>query len=337
MKWNYLLRKLALPAFLFCILIIITHPVAATSADAMSPDHSLIFTTVTYPMPQSEKNTLLLVESIRSFGGTMAQSPIWCLVPEYGKALSQYFKDRVSALNVELIPFEVNIEALRFFFAGDLRAAALAESMAVGKTRLLVWMSPNTIVLQEPSDFLLPGEKNLGYRPVHHTNIGSPCDTALDEFWSLVYQRCKVSEEQIFPMRTHVDNNTIRPYFNAGLLVTRPERSLFRKWYETFLSTYQEPEFEELYKKDDRYTIFLHQAILSGVILSSFPQNEIYELPRTYNYPVHLYAEDVTEHRPQRIDDLVTIRHEGFHADEDWFEKIPIGESLKQWLAERIE
>jgi hypothetical protein len=337
MKWNFLLRRFTRPVFLFSILLVITCPRTGTSTDTMKPDHKIIFTTVTYPVPHSETNTLLLIESIRSFGGAMAQFPIWCLVPEYGKELSQPFKDRMSALNVELIPLEVDIEDLKFFFAADLCAAALAESMAVGKAHLLVWMSPNTIVLHQPSDFLLPVEKNLGYRPVHHINIGSLYDRPPDEFWTLVYQRCGVSEEQIFPMRTHIDSNTIRPYFNAGMLVIRPEKGLFNKWHETFLHSYQESEFEELYKKDRRYAIFIHQAILSGVILSSFSQNEIYELPRTYNYPIHLYAEDVTEHRPQRIEDMVTIRHEGFYTDKDWMEKIPVGESLKQWLAERIE
>lgn len=267
----------------------------------------------------------------------MAQAPIWCLVPQYGKALSTSFQERTSASNVDLVPFEVDADITRFFFAADIRAAALAESLAVGKTELLVWLSSNTIVLHEPREFILPPEKNLGYRPVHHMNVGSLYDDTLDEFWTLVYQCCSVSEDKVFPMRTHVDNNIIRPYFNAGVIVTRPEQGLFKKWQETFANTYQKPGLQELYQKDNRYHIFIHQAILSGIILSSFSRCEIYELPPSYNYPIHLHAEDTMENRPQRIEDLVTIRHENFYADKDWQSKIPVGHSLKLWLKERID
>ena len=70
-------------------------------------------------------------------------------------------------------------------------------------------------------------------------------------------------------MKTHVDGNTIRPYFNAGHLAVRPEKRLLRKWSETFLELYKAPEFQRFYA-DGRYRIFMHQAVLSGVILAEF-------------------------------------------------------------------
>ncbi|UCD19372.1 MAG: hypothetical protein JSU64_08155 [candidate division WOR-3 bacterium] len=336
MKWNRLSRT-SFSIILLFLALLITRLSSADVDVIMAPENTPIVVTVTYPVSHSEINTTLLVESIRAFGGSMANAPIWCMVPEYGKALSDSFREIASALNIDLIPFEARPEIVRFFFAADIEAAALAESLAVGKAKPLIWLSSNTLILREPSEFILPEDKNLGYRPVHHTNIGSLYDKPLDEFWALVYQSCGVREDQVFPMRTHVDDNVIRPYFNAGVLVTRPEQGLFRRWKDTFLGAYREPQFVELYKKDNRYHIFIHQALLSGIILSSLPKNEIYELPPTYNYPIHLYAEDTTEFRPQTIDDLITIRHENFYLEEDWRQKIPLGDSLKHWLTERMK
>ncbi len=336
MKWNHLPKtsSRAIPLF---FALIVTLPSSADVDVNMTPENTPIFVTVTYPASHSEINTILLVESIRAFGGSLACAPIWCMVPEHGKALSESFRARASALNIDLKPFEARPEIVRFFFAADIEAAALAESLAIGKANPLIWLSSNTLILHEPSEFILPENKNLGYRPVHHTNVGSLYDNPLDEFWSLVYQSCGVREDQVFPMRTHVDKNIIRPYFNAGILVTRPEYGLFRRWKDTFLGTYREPRFVELYKKDNRYHIFMHQALLSGIILSSLSKNAIYELPPTYNYPLHLYAEDTTEFRPQTIDDLITIRHENFYLEEDWRQRIPLGDSLKHWLIERMK
>jgi hypothetical protein len=318
--------------------VIITTLIAMSimSAEGNDNKEQLIFTTVVYPTQRSETDALLLVESIRAFAGSLSQAPIWCFVPQYGKELSASIEQRLAELDVTIIRFDIDSETRNFFFAADIQAAACAESMAIDQTHLLVWLGSNTIILQEPKDLLLSDDKALGYRSVHHTNVGSPYDMPLDTFWSLVYKYCGVPRDRVFPMETHVDARTIRPYFNAGILVTRPETHLLRSWRDTFFSVYQKPQLQELYLKDERYTIFIHQAILSGVILHAFSQHEIQELPDNYNYPIHLYEEDVTEQRPSRIEDLITVRHEGFYTDPEWMTKIPAGERLKHWLHERL-
>ena len=309
----------------------------STEEEPMDTSTKLVFVTVAYPVQWSESNTLLLVESIRNFGGDLARSPVWCYVPDFGKQPSDQFKRRMLDLHAELIPFEIDKEIARFFFAADIRAAALAESMATGKIPFLCWLASNTIVLQEPADFILASDKNLGYRPVHHTNVGAIYDDPVDEFWSLVYRSCKVPEHRIFPMKTHVDANVIRPYFNAGVLVTRPDNGLFRKWHDTFFEVYKTPEFAALYERDERYTIFIHQAILSGVILALFGRGEIQELPPAYNYPIHLFDQDSTASRPLSISDLVTVRYEDPAQIPDWMDRIAGGETFRQWFDERVK
>jgi hypothetical protein len=328
MKW----RRFTLQTIL---LMLLAGSSSITAAEEMKNES--IFVTVAYPQQWSEANTLLLVESIRTFGGELSKSPVWCLVPDYGKQPSEIFKEKLAALEAELVSFDIDLEVARFFFAADIRAAAIAESMAVAKTDLLIWLSSNTIILKEPADFLLGADKNLGYRPVHHINIGSLYDKPLDAFWSQVYAYCDVPEERVFPMQTHVDTNLIRPYFNAGMMVVRPDRHLFKAWHDKFFDVYRAPALAELYGKDERYVIFIHQALLSGIILAMFSRDEIQELPGNYNYPLHLFEEDVTEHRPSSFADLITVRHEGFDKISDWIEKIPGGRNFNQWLVERAD
>ena len=279
----------------------------------MNTRQKLVITTVIYPTEWSEKNTSLLVESIRAFAGPLADAPIWCYAPQYGKELSNETVNRLTGLNATIIPFEIDIEVARFFFAADIRAAWLAESTATDKADLLVWLGSNTIVLQEPEAFLLRDDKNLGYRPVHHINVGSLFDSPLGPFWILVYNYCSVPEDRIFSMETHVDGKKIRPYFNAGIIITRPEKGLMKEWHDTFFEVYQKPELQMFYEKDERYMIFIHQALLSGTILRMLTRDEIQELPYNYNYPLHLYNEDVTDNRPASIEEIVTLRHEGFY------------------------
>jgi len=298
--------------------------------------YKIVFSSSLLPRKSSEINALLLVESIRAFAGSLSQTPIWIFTPDYGKQPSQAITDRLRALKVKLIPYKIDKNALDFPFIEKVYGTSSAESVARGQTELLGWFDTNTLMLQEPKDFLLQDDKSLGFRPVHHTLIGSRFDEPLDPFWTLIYQHCKVPKDRVFPMMTHVDNTRIRPYFNTGLLITRPETRLLRSWRDTFVNIYRESSFQAFYQQDPRYRTFMHQAVLSGVILSTLTTNETQELPTTYNYPLHLHEEDVSDHRPSSLEELVTLRHEGFYEDVDWSKKMPAKKPLKQWIAKRL-
>jgi hypothetical protein len=133
-----------------------------------------------------------------------------------------------------------------------------------------------------------------------------------------------------------VDGEVLRPYFNAGCHATRPGSGLLRAWRDAFLRIYREPALLELYSKNRAYEVFVHQAVFTGGVLAACSPDEILELPREYNYPLHLHGEDVTEHRPSGLEELVTVRHEGFYSDPDWAGKMPAGEPLKDWIADRL-
>ena len=296
----------------------------------------IVLSTIVYPIPSSEANVLLLAESIRAFAGVLSRATFWCYVPSYGEEVLPSTRGRLRELDVELRPFEIDRDVLRFFFTAGVTAAALAESEARDQAEFLAWVDSNTIVLQEPGGFLLQDDKSLGFRPVHHTLVGSRCDEPLDPFWRLVYDCCGVPEDHVFPMTAHVDGVRIRPYLNAGLLIVRPEKGLLQAWYDRFFQVYQSPEFQEFYEQDGRYTIFAHQAILTGVLLSALAPDEMQELPPTYNYPLHLYDEDVTDYRPARLDEMVTCRHEGLAGALEVIDTIPAEASLKQWLTDLI-
>jgi hypothetical protein len=296
---------------------------------------NLIFCSVIFPGQQVEMNSLLLAESIRSFGGALSQNPIWFFMPDYGKQLTETAQMQLQKLDVQLTSIKIGREKLKFFFMSQLTGLATIEKTSNGETHTLAWLDANTILLHEPKEFLLPDGKSFGYRPVHHLLIGPRFDQALDPFWAQIYHYCQVPPERVFPMRPVVEDTHMRPYFNAGILLVRPERGLFRKWCDVFLNLYQHPVFRNFYEQDQRYGIFMHQAVLAGVVLSHLEFEEMLELPETYNYPIHLYEQDTTG-RPALIDEMITFRHEDFYEDDGWSQKIPASDLLKQWLGQQL-
>ena len=232
---------------------------------------------------------------------------------------------------------KIDPEVAKFPFCAWIQSAALAEELAEEKAELIAWIAINSFFINEPKEFLLDEEKNLGYRPVHHKLIGLLFDEPLDTFWKIIYDKFSVTDDLVFPMKTHMDGNTLKPYFNSGFLVTRPKIGLFRKWWKYYEEMHNDPIFYDFYKQDDKYVTFIHQAILSAIILTTFKKEELYEFPFDYNYPMNLFEEMDDKYKVDSINELVHSRiYVSKLLPPEKLEKIPISGELKNWLLQKL-
>ncbi|MEZ4643534.1 MAG: hypothetical protein R3E31_12525 [Chloroflexota bacterium] len=307
----------------------------------------MIFAFTAVPGPQ-EWQPILLAESVRQWGGALANSDILALYPQAMGTLTAETTAKLKALAVEIMPFAGELSTLRFPFAAKVLAAAQAEeaaaqaAQAVQATRTtqaggqLVWLDRDSLLIQEPQPLLLDEATQLGYRPVDHTLIGSRYEQPPDPFWQLLYARCGVEATQLWPMMTSVDEVRIRPYFNAGMLVVKPESGLLRSWRDDFLRLYQEPDFAPFYAQDGLYRIFMHQAVLAGVILRELEATSCVELPHLVNYPLHMHAQYPAARRPATMNELISGRYDTFFDDANWAKGFPMQEPLASWLRQNI-
>jgi hypothetical protein len=294
---------------------------------------NLIFTCLATTSSYLTFQVPLFAASLRTYGGDLSECPLWVFIPHDGDSVPNEVMERLKALQVTIFSLDCASHEREFPFATHVRAAASAESKAREYGALLAWMGIDTLILNPPTAFLLEKHISVGYRPVHHTLIGSLLENPPDPFWSLIYEKLRVPQDAVFPMHPHVDHNIIRPYVNAGHLVVRPERRIFQTWWESFKLVYDDPSFEPLYEQNILYEIFIHQAVITGVILSQLRKEELLELPFTYNYPLHLYHEAPEDLRPEHVNDLVTVRYEKL----DVLKKFPFQESVKKWLKDTVQ
>ncbi len=326
------LFKLIWVLFLF---ILLSFSLFSTWECSSSGESDLVFACMVIP-EQNEVESLIWARSIREYGGNYSSNPIWVFVPNTVETLSTGKREELNELGVQLFPFEIDENILRFPLAGKPFAAAEAERLATGKYKFMAWTDPDNMLLNEPREFILSEGMNLGYRPVHHINVGSIYSQPLDEFWSIIYKDCHVPDERVFPMQPNVEDIDIRPYINAGHLVVNPGRGLFRKWRENFVKLYSQPAYMEIYRKNPRYAVFVHQAILSATVLSEMKNEEICELSVKYNYPLNLYFDIPLEKRIKKLNDLVTARYDLFADYQHWNALIEIEEPLKSWIFEQF-
>jgi len=330
----YLRSINTLVSILAAVSVISAAPCRGRVEDVASPWPKLVFAFAVNP-GQAELEAILLSDSIRKFGGGLSGSEIWAFAPKTIESVSEPTRFRLAGLGVQILPYPVENASLNFPLAAKVFAAAEAEGRAAGRAELLAWLDTDTIVLTEPRGFLLPAGKSLAFRPVMHVLIGSPYDKPVDDFWKLIYKQCGTPESRLFPMVTPVDEVRIRPYFNAGCLVLRPEKKVLAAWRDNFQKTYLRPEFDPFYKKNNTYAVFIHQAVLAGTILSRLEPSELQELPGDYNYSLQLRSQYPEARRIRGFDRLKTVRYDQYlylGYNPRWRETVEVREPFRSWL-----
>ena len=281
----------------------------------------------------------LMIESLRTFGGRHKDAPVWVYLTEGILASESEHLAEIESLGGSFMLGQAPEEAIWFYLSRKVFASAQAEAEAAGNADILAWLDADTLFLQEPGEFVLPKGKSLGYRPVMHRNISPLYDEPLDDFWKRAYDDMSVPESRVFPMVTVADGDKIRPYINAGCLIVRPERSLLRKWAETFPLLYKDPVLKEMCRRDERRRIFIHQVALSGAVMKHLGRDETLELSTRINYPLFFGEMFGSKQNFHDINKAVTIRYESFFDSPppDWDKLLSGPPDRIAWLKARFQ
>jgi hypothetical protein len=284
------------------------------------------------------REALLLAASIRTFAGALRSGAIWVCRPDHGAELDAAVERELEGLGVELVPVTFDDAGSGMPRAAAVAAAAAAETRAARSTDLLVWMDPDTLVVGEPGALALPDGRRFGWSPVHEQLIGAAAEGDLPELWSLLYRKSRVKAADVFPVTSVVDQRRLRAYFNAGLLVARPKDRLLRRWQADFLKLAGDPAFKACFIDDPLQQTFFHQAVLAATVLAAVPHDECLELPKLFNFPLHLIDRVAPERRPWALNDLVTCRYDDLAtlAGRGWRALLRVDEPLKGWLDDMI-
>jgi hypothetical protein len=286
----------------------------------------------------SVDNVRLLALSLRTFGGTRRDAPLRLYLPVgFAPAESDTLR-ALRDLGVEVLAGAWPDGADEFLYGRKPYAAAQAEADAAGRAAVLVWLDEDTVVLQEPEEFVLPAGKSLGYRPVMHRNIGLLIDEPPDAFWGRVYSLLGVGEASLFPVVTPADGDTLKPYINAGCLAVRPERGLLARWAADFTTLRRDSLLAALCRQDRRHRTFIHQAALAGSVLTHLSRAEMLELSDRLNYPIFFERMFGARRVFDDLTGVVTFRHESFFRDPapGWEQRLKGPADRIAWIREHL-
>jgi hypothetical protein len=318
------------PAPVLALCMLAAHAVPAhPPAAEITP---LVFATAVVT-PYQERAATSLIESIRAFGGEFSQAPIYVAVDDPDRLPCSKLKER----GARIIRLETD-EAVRDYpYAFKVYAAAQVERMVASAARTLVWLDAETLVLAPPRELALDGSHAVAVRPVFLLNtVGLPVNQPVDEYWSTIYRTAGADSTAASTVESLVEGTAIRFYLNCGIIAYRPQRGICREWARVFSTMVSDEAFQRSACADTRHRVFLHQAVLSAVIVAKTRQVERRWLPPGYVYPLHLQDRIPIERRAQRLDELTCVIVESLWQERpDLTKVIAVDEPLRSWLAKQ--
>lgn len=283
---------------------------------------------LTVAVPQVQSNLRVLTNSLRTFGGKLAEAPFWIFTENLNE---EKYTDNGLTRQLRLdIPPDVNA----YPFGTTVAACAQAEAMVSTQTNSLVWIDPTCLIIQPPELFELGSAFDAAFRPVHIRNIGSPADESPDAFWRGIYHSLAL-EDAPFTVTSFIDSQRLRPYFNSHAFSINPHLGILRLWYTQFQQFIRNQSFQSTACPDDLHKIFLFQALLSTLVASRIDSTRLKILPPSYNYPYNLQARVPEEHRARTLNELVCLTYEERDLHPGQVNDIQILEPLRSWLSEQ--
>lgn len=292
----------------------------------MEPDGMMFVTCI--DRPEHFYRVRTLVESIRDFGGD--HQVLVYVVEELSGDV-----DLLTTENLVIRSLHIPSELDGAWFASKVTACAAAESCAQGKAETLVWVSPDTLILNLPVQLDLASSADAAVRPVHMRNIGLAANEPVDAFWEGVYRQVGV-ENCSMQVESYVDEQLLAPYFNSHLVAVRPELKIFREWLEHFTALAVNQSFQHSACGDELHRIFLHQAVLSVLLAGRVGPERLRILPPEYSYPYNLQSRIPESKRAKILNSLVCAAVEERSLNPDEMDDIEVLEPLCSWLRRRV-
>ncbi len=250
-----------------------------------------------------EQESLLLVQSIRRFCGSLKDTPIFSFQVREHKQISEQTSELLTSLGVIHEEKILNFEYPEYPMANKpLLCAEMEKSI---DAEILVFLDSDIVFFSEPKEFLLPFGYDIGVRPEHKKNIGSAGEGDSNEsFWNEIYQLVGVKNPRF--VTSTVDQKKMRTYWNAGVIAVKRASGIFIAWKNNFEKIINS-EIRPLGITDTTY--YLDQVSLAAT--TDALESSVWCFSNSYNYPLNFHNELPEPKQCKSFSEIVCI-HDHF-------------------------
>ncbi|MFY0655004.1 MAG: hypothetical protein JXQ96_23435 [Cyclobacteriaceae bacterium] len=276
-----------------------------------------------------ENMSKILIESIRKFGGSLKDVPIYSFQPRKGHKVCKETKQFFELHDVEFIDIELNNKYSYYPLANKPMVCSWAEQHIDSET--LVFLDSDVVIFDEPSLFSKVEDGKIRMSPVDIKGIGIGKDqNENSEYWQSLYETVGAQIKQF--IETRVDGEEILAYWNTGHIIINKASGIFQKWKSNFDQVMRDK------KLTSNGLFFIEQSTFSATVSAS--NLEIDPLHASYNYPIHLHPDLEQNGKGLNLETSVSWHyHDLFssHEKPEYLESFLTREERGIWLSDMVK
>jgi len=303
------------------------------TAAEKAPDPADRFALATYVGNHvQERSARALIQSVREFAGPYRNAPVYVVLGD----AANFPCDSLKGENNHLLPLEMDPAFKDYPLAYKAFAAAQVEKAVGNRVKSLAWFDPACLVLGSLADLDLENGFGAAIRPVSLVNtIGIPPGEPPNDYWLPIYRELGLDAATLPAYETVVDEKPIQPYFNCEIFSVDPCLGVFSEWADMLTGLLKDETYQKQACTSFLRRLFLHQAVLSGVIISRVQPDKIKPLPLKTGYPFGQHDRLAAARKADSLNDLsALILDYAWDRDAAWLDRIPVAGGLKQRLIE---
>jgi glyoxylase-like metal-dependent hydrolase (beta-lactamase superfamily II) len=303
----------------------------AVSGRDETPEPAKNLAIMTYLLNAEQvRSVKALITSVRDLAGPYRGSRVFVVLADPDKAVGK----ALEGPNVELLDLDMEPAFRDYPLAVKAFAAAQVEKVAGKDAATLVWLDPGVLVLGSLAALDLEGKFDAALRPVTLSNaIGLPPGVEPNDYWKPIYEANSLDYRQLPVLETIADQVRIQPYYNCEVYSVTPKAGLCGAWADILTRLLKDEDYQRSSCSTFPRKLFLHQAVLSGVVSARVRAPRIKPLPLTSGYPFNQHPKLPASSRVSALNDLaVVIFDDAWGRNPAWMDSIPIREPLRGWL-----
>ncbi len=254
-----------------------------------------------------ESGALRVIESLRRWGGALADAPVYAVTPRPGPSLLPATVDRLDRLDaVHVTSTPRHRQRWHHYFN---KYVALTEAECRSDAGVVVFLDSDLLVVGEPTELALADDVDFAaVAPDKNVGTSGPGD-ANEDLWRRLCEVVGVDIDELPWLQTHLDRELVRFYFNSGLFAYRPRSGLREAWRQAMEAAIwaRDPLLAEQVWWVDQTVLGLAVAKLGC---------EWSQLPYGYNYGVASYIDNVDD--AQGLADAVIVHYHDALCPEHW-------------------
>jgi hypothetical protein len=211
-----------------------------------------------------EPEVLLMVRTLRAFGGRFASCPVLAIQPRSGPSIAGSTLRELNQLSVTYIKRPLQHRFSWLGFANKPWAAVIADEVA--RTKHVAWLDADVLVVQEPSALIAPeydAQEVLACVEELGPVSSGPGDR-FEPFWQAMAEGAGMNDGVPFTA-AGPSGKRIRLHFNSGVFRFHRGSGFAQHYLELFEKLYA----LRVMPKDDP-TMFLHEQIIFSIAAASW-------------------------------------------------------------------